>query len=370
MKFTCAKDILDRQLQYVSRIITIRQSLPILSNILLETDKNILRISGTDMDLAVTTYLPAEIKQEGTFTVPAKLFQEFVHQNPDDEISFDLESYELVCRSAKVEGRLAGMDADEFPALPKIENGKKISLPATEFVDALKQVVIACALDQSRPVLTGIFLQLNEDVATIAATDSFRLAERKIPIIPVQELITLLIPSRTIQEVIRITSTIGDISTLELEIAEQQIIFRIGGVELYSRLISGNFPKYQAIIPTTFPAIVGVTSQELIQALRLSYVFSTSGVANVLLEVMEDGNLYLSSYGSQKGNARHTIYSVIEEGFTPLRAAFNAKFLLDACQAAGASHLNLKFSGSLTALVIETDNPNYLQLVMPIRLDS
>jgi len=117
-------------------------------------------------------------------------------------------------------------------------------------------------------------------------------------------------------------------------------------------------------------ANVQVAVQEFVQALRLSYIFSTSGIANVQLEVAEDGTLYLSSYGSQKGNARHTIYSVTEEGFQPLRTAFNAKFLLDAAQATGATHLNLKFSGATTALVITTDDLSYTQLVMPIRLDS
>lgn len=370
MKFSCSREALDRQLQYISRVVTVRQSLPVLSNVLLETDGKILRMSGTDMELAVTTYLPAEIEQEGTFTVPARVFQEFVHQNPDDTIQFHLESYELVCRGSKVEGRITGMDADEYPALPKVDGGKRLTLPAQEFIEALKQVVIACALDQSRPVLTGVYLQLSDDVATIAATDSFRLAERKVKIVPVQEALTVLLPARTVQEIIRICASLTGIEDIKVELAEQQALFRIGEVEVYSRLISGAFPKYQAIIPSSFVATTQVTNQEFIQALRLSYTFSTSGIANVLLEVTEDGNLHLSSYGSQKGNAKNVIYSVVEEGYQSLKVAFNAKFLLDACQATGASHINLRFSGQSSPLVISTDDADYIQLVMPIRLDS
>lgn len=370
MKFTCAKDQLDKQLQQIGRIITVRQSLPVLSNILLETDKDILRISGTDLELAMTTYLPAKIVQEGTFTVPAKIFQEFVHQNPDGEIDFSLESFELVCKSKKVLARIAGIEADEFPALPKLEKGQKYKLPLKEFVEAMKQVIIACAADQTRPVLTGVYIQLDEDRATFAATDSFRLVEKRIKIIPVPGPVNLLVPSRTIQEVVRVAGGLGEKEDLEMEVGEQQLIFRLGEVEIYSRLIVGAFPKYQAIIPTTAVAVVDVTAPELIQALRLSYIFSQAGVTNVLLEIDDEGNLSISSHGSQRGSTKHTIYALTEKGFTPMKVPFNAKFLLDACNAASCDHLQLRFSGVTSALLIKTDAPDYLQLVMPIRLDS
>lgn len=371
MKFICQREQLDKQLQQIGRIITVRQSMPILSNILLETDKNILRISGTDLELAMTTYLAAEIKQEGIFTVPAKIFQEFVHQNPDGEIEFSLESFELVCRSAKVTGRIAGIDSDEYPALPKMEKGQRYKLPLQEFVEATKKVIIACAVDQTRPVLTGIYVQMQEDEAVLAATDSFRLVEKKIKIVPVPGPVNFLIPSRTIQEIIRVAGNLSSaITDFEMEVNEQQLIFRIGEVELYSRLLVGAFPKYQNIIPTKSVAIVGITTPEMVQALRLSYVFSQSGVANVLLEIDEEGVLSISSHGSQKGSTKHTIYAIVEKGFQPIKVPFNAKFLLDACAASGSDHLQLNFSGTTSPLVIRTEDDAYLQLVMPIRLDS
>jgi DNA polymerase-3 subunit beta len=370
MKFRCSKEALDKQLSYVSRVVTVRSTAPVLSNVLLETDGQILRMTGTDMELTVATYLPAEIEQEGTFTVPAKLLQEFVRQNPDDELSFSLESFELVCSGEKVSGRLAGLDADEFPSLPKVENGKLIRLGLIELVESLKNVVIACAQDTTRPVLTGVYIHLNDDMATLAATDSFRLVERRIPIVPVQEPVTILVPARTIQEIIRIAATLSNIADVEIEVTDSQALFRIGAVELFSRLLVGTFPKYTAIIPKAFVANAEVATPELIQGLRLSNIFSTAGVANVLVEVREDGNVYLSSHGSQRGMARHTLYTVMEGEFQPLKAAFNVRFLLDAVTAAGASHLTLKFSGSTSPLVIATEDPNYLQLIMPIRLDA
>ena len=370
MRFRCNKEALDRQLNYVSRVVTIRSNAPVLSNVLIETDGQRLRLTGTDMELTVSTYLSATVEQEGTFTVPAKLLQEFVHQNPDEELEFTLESFELICSSSKVKGRLSGLDADEFPSLPKVENGKRLALPLIELVQGLKQVVIACAADQTRPVLTGVYLRLEDNVATLAATDSFRLAERRISILPVQDPLTLIIPARTVQEVIRIAASLPAVTDAEIEITDQQILFRIGNVELYSRLISGAFPRYQAIIPTEFTVQADLTTSELVQSLRLSNVFGTGGVANVLVEVSEDGTLSLESHGSQRGNAKHTLYAVIEEPFKPLKAAFNTKFFLDAVQAPGVPHLKLQFAGPTSPLLITTEDPNYRQLVMPIRLDQ
>jgi len=342
----------------------------VLSNILLETDKDILRITATDLELAMTTHIPATIEQEGTFTVPAKIFQEFVHQNPDDTLTFSLESFEMVGKSNKVTGRIAGIDAEEFPDLPKLEKGSKVRLPLTPLVEALKQVVIACAQDQSRPVLTGVYMNLSEETAVLAATDSFRLVERRIPIVPIQDSFTFLVPMRTIQELIRISASFVEFPDLEVEITDQQLLMRLDTLEIYSRLLTGNFPKYHAIIPQKFMAVAEVTTTELVQALRLSAIFSQSGVANVMVEIDSEGTFTIASYGSQRGSTSHTVYAVMQEGFEPVRAAFNAKFLLDACTASNSPHLELRFSGPTTALVIGTEDPTYLQLVMPIRLDS
>jgi DNA polymerase-3 subunit beta len=230
-------------------------------------------------------------------------------------------------------------------------------------------VVIACAVDPGRPVLTGILLNLKENTATLAATDSFRLVEKVIEVLPVSTPQSILIPGRTIQEVIRVLAQMPEEETIELVLGEQQIIFRIAKVEVYSRLLGGTFPKYQEIIPITFVATADVPTAELQQALRLATIFSTAGIANVMLEIDQAGTLVLSSYGSQRGNAKHTLYAVVKEGFTPIKAAFNARFLLDAAGAVGTDYLQLRFSGPTSPLVIGTEDQQYVQLVMPIRLD-
>ena len=370
MKFSCSKDALDKQLQYISRIITTRSTVPVLSNVLLETDGQILRLSGTDLDLTITTHLPAQVEQEGTFTVPAKVFQEFVHQNPDETLHFNLESYELVCTSNKVSARLSGMDSDEFPALPRVEKGKVFTLSLPEFVESMKKVVIACALDASRPALTAVQAIFEKERAIFVATDSFRLVEKKVTTLPTQEGLSMLLPARTIQEIIRISAVQPEVKDLGIEVSESQIVAKIGTVEVYSRLITGNFPKYQSIIPQTFMTIADVTTSELVQALRLSSIFSQGAATNILIEINDQGEFSIATHGSQRGSTKHTIYALLQEGFSPMQVPFNARFLIDACTATGSTHVQLRFSGPSKALVIGTDDPNYLQLVMPIRMDT
>jgi DNA polymerase-3 subunit beta len=368
MKFTCKREELDLQLQYVSRVVTIRSSLPVLSNLLLETDGEFLRISATDLELAIATKVRATIDQEGSFTVPAKLFQDFIHQNPDEEVVFHLQSNELVCKSAQVEASIPGIDAEEYPALPSVEEKARVNVPAQEFIEALRKVVIACAQDQGRPVLTGVSCILDGDGITLAATDSFRLVEKRLPGVVIADTVTMLIPYRTIQELIRIATQMGAETELEMSLSEQQVVIRLGGVEVYSRLLTGAFPKYHNIIPHEFMAVLKVAAAEFTQALRLTAIFSQAGISNVALDVLEDGTLQISSYGSQRGAAKHTLTAKTEAGFKPLRAALNARFLLDAVGATGEETIELKFSGPTSPLVIATKEPDYLQLVMPIRL--
>ena len=293
-----------------------------------------------------------------------------MHQNPDEELTFWREGEELVSGGGQVAARLPGIDAEEYPPLPSVTELSSFSIPVSGFIEALKQVVIACAQDQGRPVLTGVSCNFSQEETVLAATDSFRLVERTLGGVTLANPIQVLLPVRTAQELIRIVAQIGLDVQLEVSVGENQMVLRLKDVELYSRLLTGVFPKYQAIIPKHFVATAQVGVQQFSQALRLATIFASSGVANVIIEVDAAGTLNLSSHASQRGGASHTLPAVVESGAEPVRAAFNTRFLLDAVGATAAETVELKFSGPTSPLVIATGEPDYVQLVMPIRLDA
>jgi DNA polymerase-3 subunit beta len=358
----------DKALQHLNRVIVTRQTMPILSNVLLEVGVDFLELRGTDLDLTLYARIPAQVKERGTFTVPVRMMAEFVHQNPDDELQLSREGYELVVQSAHVSARFTGIEAEEYPELPELLGGTRLTVPTQEFVTALKQVVIACAHDTARPVLTGVLMQAEKEHLTLAATDSFRLAERTIAAQCTQEIAPVIIPSRTCQELLRLIGD-GAEADLTLEVSEQAIVVRSGIVTLHSRVITGNYPKYQAIIPATTQVTAEIATSEFIQALRLIAVAGTSGIANVLIEITADGQVTLASHGGRTASVANTVHALVSGDTQALRTAFSVRYLLDAANATGASSISLAFSGAMTALVLRTSEPDYLQLVMPIRLD-
>jgi DNA polymerase III subunit beta len=368
MQFTCSQPILDRHLQAITRIVSSRTSVPVLANILIETDKDVVRFSTTDLELAMTTQVAAVVEQEGTFTVPARIFADFVHQNPDQELHLHREGYELVVQSKSVDVRIGGMDAEEYPPLPRVEDGTRVHLPAQDFVDGLKKVMGACAQDYSRPVLSGICMQFEDELLTLAATDSFRLAECTVAIPLIQKSLSILLPSRTAQEIVRLVGT--EKGDFELIVGELQVLCKVGDVHVYSRLLSGSFPKYKAIIPTTVVAKMHMATQDCITALRLCQVFSQAGITNVTLDVQGDGVVTLSTYGSAKGSTKHTLLAHCDAGFTAIKNSFNARFLLDACATINSDTLTFTLSGTRSAMLVTSPDSSHLQLVMPIRQDG
>lgn len=369
MHFSLQRDELDRMLAHIARVVTVRHSLPVLGNVLIETDGKAVRLSGTDLEIAASASVTAEVLQEGTFTVPAKVLQEFVHQVSDRVLTVKREGQELVIVGETAEGRIVGLEATEYPSLPEVPDEQRVVLPGVELASALKQVVLACAADSARPVLTSVLFRFSKEGLTLVATDSFRLTERTLRITG-QELETdILMPHRTVQEVLRILGNESD-GHVSLTVGAQQVIVGVGGVELTSRLIVGQFPTYQRIIPDTFTAELDVAAAELQQALRLSSIFSHAGVSNVLFQITEEGGLTLQSHGSSRGRSQHAVHAVPQAGLQPLTVAFNTRFILDALSVTGEDFVRLKFAGATKPLVVATEDTSLLQLVMPIRLDS
>lgn len=369
MHFSLQRDELDRMLAHVARVVTVRHSLPVLGNVLIETDGKAVRLSGTDLEIAASARVTAEVLQEGTFTVPAKVLQEFVHQVTDRNLTVKREGQELVIVGESAEGRIVGLEATEYPSLPEVPDEQRVVLPGADLATALKQVVLACAADSARPVLTSVLFRFAKGQLTLVATDSFRLTERTLVLAEQDLEIDILVPHRTVQEILRILGNEGDVQ-VSITIGAQQVIVTVGGVELTSRLIVGQFPAYQRIIPDSFVAELDVAVAELQQALRLTSIFSHAGVSNVLFQISEEGSLTLQSHGSTRGRSQHAVHVVPQPGLQPIMVAFNTRFVLDALSVATEGFVRLRFAGVTKPLVVATEDTSLVQLVMPIRLDA
>jgi DNA polymerase-3 subunit beta len=318
----------------------------------------------------MSTTLDAVVLQEGSYTVPARLLQEVVSQVRTGEVSLQVIGGELHVTNETVQVALPGIDAAEYPSLPELHPKASLVLQAASVVQALKRVVVAVAQDQGRPILTGVLCTISHTEAVFAATDSFRLSEYTITLNADHGEHQFILPARAVQELVRVASQIL-CDEITITLGEGQMIATMGTLEITSRLLSGAFPKYQAIIPKVFVREVTVSLDGLIQALRLVNVFSNQGVSTVRLELPADGEVMtVTSHKSQRGSGKQQLPLITQSGSSELLTALNTRFILDALGVVSGDVVTLQCSGTTSPLVITSDDPQHLQLVMPIRLDS
>ncbi|MBI2861988.1 MAG: DNA polymerase III subunit beta, partial [Chloroflexi bacterium] len=254
MKLSCLQENLARSLALVSRAVPTRSTLPVVNNVLLACEASRLKLSATNLEIAITTWTGAKIEEEGAITVPARLLTEFVNSLGPDRIDMTLNprnrALKISCQ--RYEAEIKGIDADEFPPVPKPEDGITTTVEAQALQEAIHQVVFATATDDTRPVLAGVNAIFEGDTLTLAAADGFRLAVRKLPLEkPVERRQECIIPARALSELARIIS--DDVERVEIILTpgRGQTFFSLGDVELVSRLIEGAFPNYQQIIPVS-----------------------------------------------------------------------------------------------------------------------
>ncbi|CAN5128115.1 DNA polymerase III subunit beta [soil metagenome] len=298
MKVQVTQENLNRALSSVARVANSRNALPILSNVLLKTTSNRLSLSATNLDIAISHYIGAKVAEEGSITVPARLMQDFVSSLPGGVIDLELLETKLKVTTDQYKSSVNGIVADDFPVMPAIEDGVQWSLPSPIFKRALQQVIFAASNDESRPVLTGVYMHVIESELYLASTDSYRLAEKNLG--ENANDISLLVPASAMQDLLRI---IGD-DDGELQVAhnDQQVLFKVGDIELVARLVEGNYPPYRKLIPSDFTTEVTLKRADFVNVTKVSSLFARESAGSVTLEVDEAaGTLSIRSIASQLG---------------------------------------------------------------------
>lgn len=362
MKLQVTQENLNKSLSTVARVANTRGTLPVLANVLIKTDNGRLSIAATNLDIAITHYIGAKVAEEGAITVPARLMQDFVSSLPADVINLKLDEYRLHIATEQYQSVINGVSADEFPVMPAIDGGKSWTIPANILKKSLQQVVMAASSDEARPVLTGVLLHTTEGNLYMAATDSYRLAEKRLS--TMKEDITLLVPVSAMQDLLRIVSDYeGDVSVTS---DEQQVLFQAGDVALVARLIEGTYPDYRKLIPGNFATTANLKRADLLNVTKVSSLFARESAGSITINVDEaTQSLSIRSVASQLGeNTAKAEAKVTGTGAITL----NSRYLLDALHALGGEDVAFCFNGKLEPTVIRDPAlDDYTHIIMPLK---
>jgi DNA polymerase-3 subunit beta len=370
MKLVCTQENLAKALSVVSRISTTKTTLPILGNVLLTTQKGRLKISSTDLEIGISTWIGAKINKEGSLTVPTRLLSEFVTTNTDKNIILSQDGEVLELTSDHYNAHIKGLPAADFPIIPEVKADFTFEVAGTALAETINQTAFATALDDTRPVLTGVLLKIDKRLIKVVATDSFRLAEKNINITsppldgrPASQ--QILIPSRTLQEISRLLSE--SIEVVKIAASSNQVQFNLADSQLVSRLLDGEFPDYTQIIPSQKRTTIIVRRDEAINAIKMASYFAKEASGNVKLKVDKKNILQVIATSPQLGDNVSRLTGTIQG--EELEISFNARYLLDALEVMDEERVVFELNGKLDPGVLKPEKAqDYLYIIMPLRL--
>lgn len=381
MRLTCTQENFKKAIHSTERVVGRHISLPILENILLETEGGMLKVSATNLEIGVFLKVGAKIEQEGRITVPAKLLSSFVSNLPSDgAVDLFVEDQVLNVSSGNSKAQIKGLEAAEFPIIPEMNGQFLFSMPAASVKEHMPRLLACVSLDSARPELSGVNLSLEKGALTLAATDSFRLAEAMIPLKKedvaaydafCEKTSSVIVPSATFAEVLRVIG--AEAEEVKVSIEESQIFFQVGGVRIVSRLINGKYPEYRQIMPTSFETRVVVDKDDFLRAVKLAGMFAASKAGEVHFSISAEGVLKVASRAQDVG-ANTTELSVLLQG-SAQEITFNPRYMLDGIQAMGTSQFALLINSSNAPAVLRMvggesaamDIPSFTYVIMPIK---
>jgi len=378
VKITCKQQDLSRGLSAVSHAVSSRSTLPILSNILLATDHGRLKLSATNLEIGINCWVEAQIEEEGTTTVPAKLITDFVNSLPQAsvEMSAPEGSHTLNIKSLRSSANIKGLDPSEFPQIPSNEGGEPpVLLEATQLKEMIDQVAFAAADDDSRPVLTGVLVQVSDEKVTFAAADAFRLAVR------VADLPgdghprgDILIPARTLTELARILPAEGSVEMIVTP-NRSQVLFHTPSLDLVSRLIEGAFPNFRQIIPKESTTRAVVETKEFAAAVKSAALFArdSSNIARVRINPaaeggQETGAITIEATAEDLGDNVSTVNAAVDG--PELQIIFNVKYLADVLTTISTPEVVLEASSAAKPGVLKPVGPHdHTYVIMPMHVN-
>ncbi len=374
MRVTCKQEHLARGLDIVSRAVSARSTLPILGNVLLATDGGRLRLSATNLEIGINCWIGARVDEEGATTVPARLLTDLVKSLPPDQVALEYveRNKTLNLRCMRDEAHIKGIDAADFPSVPTYEEDGGLHLDADTFRQMVEQVSFAAAVDDSRPILTGVSAKFEPNKLTLAATDGFRLSVRTAELEHgLAQPLSVIIPARALAELARVAADQEEPIAVSIARNRNQILFHLANVDLVSQLIDGNFPDYNQIVPKSHNTRAVVDTRAFLAAARRAALFARDGanIIRVKLEPGEGGELgqmTVSAVSTEYGDNVSQVDAAIEG--QPLEIAFNAKYLQDALSVMDAQQVNVEMGTPSSPGVFKPPSGDFTHIVMPMHI--
>jgi DNA polymerase III subunit beta len=375
VKLSVMQENLARGLSVVSRAISTRSTLPVLANVLLRTEDGGLRLTTTNLEIGLVYWVPAKVDADGATTVPAKLLTDLVTSLPGgSKVELETGANETLHLTAgPFQSHLKGIDADEFPSIQAVGERPTTRIAQDVLKRALEETAFAAATDEARPILTGVLWRFDGDSVTFAAADNYRIAVKTIPILdPVSEM-SVVIPARALTELMRILGDTDEPVDIVLAQARNQVLFHLQSdqpIDLVSRLIDGQFPNYQSVLPKAHTTRAILDREELLRAVRPAALIAHESANIVKLQISSNGDSgIVVSANAEIGDHVGQVEAAVEGDGTSI--AFNAKYLADVLEKVTAEQFALELQGPLAPGVFKpVGDDRYVHVVMPVRTTS
>ncbi len=372
MKLSCNRRMLHEALQHVSRVVSGRTTLPILSNVLLEAAGGKLRMVAYDMEIGAQSSIPVEMQSEGSLTVPARMLGDVVAGLPDATVEMGSEGRSILALACgRSQYTIHGLPAEEYPTLPEVPGDVGFSISQAAMRELIRATIFAASTDETRAILTGVLLKRDADGVKMVATDSYRLAVKTAPDSSLKDQQgkaewQLIVPARALQELNRLLDPADEETAVKISAGEQQVRFEIGPYILVSRLIEGQFPNYERVIPTEPGRRIVVNREDLQGAIKRAAIVARTEASKLVFRTQE-GVLMITAESGDVGKAREELPAEVEG--EELEIAFNAEYLTDVLGVMSSASVVWELTGSLSqGLLKGADDPDYLYVVMPMQL--
>ena len=372
MKLSVMQENLARGLSVVSRAVSSRSTLPVLANVLLKTEDAGLKLTATNLEIGITYWVPGKIDEDGATTVPAKLLTDLVNSlPPGDKVELEVTAGDtLHVKAGRFQTHIKGIDAEEFPAIQTAGERPTTRIAQNVLRRALAETAFAAASDEARPILTGVLARFEGDQLTLAAADNYRIAVKTVPILDAVPETSVVIPARALNELARVLADVDDPVEVVLAAGRNQVLFHLDGIDLVSRLIDGQFPNYQQVMPQAHATRAVLDREELLRAVRPAALIAHESANIVKLQIGGDGDGGITvSANAEVGDHVGQVEAAVEGDETTI--AFNARYLADVLTNVAAEQFALELNGPLSPGVFKPiGDDQYVHVVMPVRTTS